>query len=139
MSGRPDPAGALAHGTAARFVDEVIEVGDGAIVCGGSVPGHSPAVVDGAAGSWATLELAAQAAALLQSATPEKEGEAVSGYLVRVRDARFARTTVPADRRLVVRVERAGGAGPLSLFDVRVELDGEEIVTAGLGTFQTTT
>lgn len=135
MSTVPDPATALAFGPEARFVEKVLDLGDGSIVCRGRVPAHSPAVSDGTAGTWALLELAAQTAALLQAAKVGEGGGAVSGYLVRVKNARFTRPTIPADTELVVRVERTGGAGPLSLFRARVELDGEEVAVADLGTF----
>ena len=136
LSRSPDPATALAHGDAARFVDEVVELGTDSITCRGRVPAHSPAVTDGAAGAWAALELAAQAAGLLQAAgAAGGTGGPVSGYIVRIRNAHFPRSTFPADTVLVARVARTGGAGALSLFDVRVEGNGEPIATASLGTF----
>ena len=137
----PDPSTVLAHGVAARYAEEVLDAGDGSLACRGRIPAHSPAVTDGAAGTWVVLELAAQAAALLQAAggadgdASEGAGETVGGYLVRIKNARFAQPTVPADTALVARVERTGGAGPLSLFTARVELDGRTIATADLATF----
>ena len=107
MNTGPVPPAALAHGERARFVEEIETVGaDGdSIVCRGRVPAHSPAVDGGTAGSWTTLELAAQAAALLQAATARGDGGPVAGYLVRIRRARFERPTVPAEAALVARVE----------------------------------
>lgn len=136
MSGLPDPAAAIAHGPEARFVDEVIELGEDSIVCRGRIPGHSPAVEGGRAPTWAALELAAQAGALLQAATARGAGgRPVGGYLVRARGVRLARATVPAGRELLARVERVGGAGSLTLFDAEVELYGEVVLTAAFGTF----
>lgn len=133
----PDPATTLAHGPAARYAEEVLELGAGSLVCRGRVPAHSPAVEAGVAGTWAVLELAAQGAALLQAASQAgADADAkVGGYLVRVRSARFTQPTVPADTDLLARVERTGGTGPLSLFTARIELDGDTIATADLATF----
>lgn len=135
MSALPDPASALAHGAEARFVHQVLALGEHDIVCRGRIPQDCPALTRGVAPTWVAIELAAQAAGLLPAAREEPSTVPRVGYLVRVRDARWTRPTVPAEADLIARVERVGGAGPLALFRARIELDGAQIASASLGTY----
>lgn len=144
-----DPAALLPHGPPARLAEEVLELGEEQVVCRGRVPAESAAVAAGQAGAWMGLELAAQAAGLLQAAeallppTGDAGGAARAaepriGYIVRLRDARFPRPTVPAGAPLVARVELEGRGGPLSLYRVTVDLEGatpRRIASANLGTY----
>jgi len=141
----PDPAVVLPHQPPARLAERVLELWQGGIRCLGRVPADSAAVVDGEAGVWMALELAAQAAGLLQAATSlqaadlpaaaESPGEPRVGYVVRLRDARFRRPTLPAGAPLTARVELEGSGGPLSLYRARIELDGAVVARGSLATF----
>lgn len=125
----------LPHTPPSRLATEVLEVGDGHVLCRGSIPADNASVHGGEAGPWMALELAAQAAGLLQAAGAGDDAEPRVGYIVRIRDARFPRPGLPADVPLLARVNHDGGGGPLSLYRVRVDVDGAVVCTATLGTF----
>jgi predicted hotdog family 3-hydroxylacyl-ACP dehydratase len=114
----------------------VLEIWRDGIRCRGRVPLDHPSVTDGAAGSWMALELAAQAAGLLQAAG-ERATEPRVGYVVRLRDARFRRPTLPAAAPLLATVELEGSGGPLSLYRASIVVEGDDTPLAGaiLGTF----
>lgn len=168
----PELLDRLPHTGPALLAREVLEVGDDHLVCRGRVPRDNastgrwastdrwpplqsralespgPAAPEGHAGTWMALELAAQAAGLLEAATQRRDGEAGGnegpprvGYLVRVRDALFAHPFLPAEAPLRVRVRRTGGSGPLTLYDFVVELERlgseplVELTRGSLGTF----
>lgn len=128
------PVDLLPHAPPALLVREVRQLGDAHIVCRGAVPADNAAVVDGGSGPWMALELAAQAAGLLQAAMVGRRDSRV-GYIVRIRDAGFLRPRLPAAVTLDARVDHQGGSGPLTLYRVGVERDGAAVVTATLATF----
>ena len=140
-----DPGAVLPHAPPARLAETVLRLGDAAIACLGSVPPGHPSVAAGRAGAWMALELAAQAAGILQAAREARKGEEGEaedggraprvGYIVRLRDVRFARPDLPAGEPLVATVIEDGGGGPLSLFRACVELAGEALASAVLATF----
>jgi predicted hotdog family 3-hydroxylacyl-ACP dehydratase len=131
------PAELLPHGPAAVLIDSVLERGEGRLRCAGSIPAAYALVRDGQAPSFVALELGAQAAALLEvlSAGAEEHAERRRGYLVSAREVVFERAQIPAGAALEVAVERAGVAGPLSLYRVRVSLGGESCARGTIGTF----
>ena len=96
---------------------------------------------DGEAGPWMALELAAQAAGLLAPALQALDPAAPAatpriGYLVRIRNARFAVHALPPDVPLLARVTHEGRGGPLTLYTATIEtLDGTPLATTTLGTF----
>lgn len=125
----------LPHTPPSRLATGVLEIGDGHVLCRGSIPAANASARGGEAGPWMALELAAQAAGLLQAAGEGDDVEPRVGYIVRIRDARFSRPTLPAETTLLARVDHDGGGGPLSLYRARVELDGAVVCTATLGTY----
>jgi predicted hotdog family 3-hydroxylacyl-ACP dehydratase len=125
---------ALPHQPPARLVEEVLEEGEGWVRCRGRVPAASPFAAGDRAPAVAALELAAQAAAVLE-ARGRPGGEPRIGYLVRVRDAVLARPHFPVGAPLEVRADFDGGASPLSLYRVAVSLAGAEVLCAALGTY----
>ncbi|HMB54550.1 MAG TPA: hypothetical protein VKU40_14635 [Thermoanaerobaculia bacterium] len=135
----PDPAAVLPHQPPARLAETVLRIGDGGIVCRGRVPQGHPSVQGGAAGSWMALELAAQAAGVYQASLAARENPGAAdpqvGYIVRMRDVRFARPTLPAGKPLEATVRPEGGGGPFNLFRIRVDLAGDTVATAVIGTF----
>lgn len=119
----------LPHGPEARWVEVVERLDHGAIVCRGAVPLESPFVTGGVVPAFVTVELAAQAAGLLEALERAEAGHSAGqasaaplrgGLLVRVRRLRIDRPLLRAGERLVALVERAGASPPLRLFHVRV-------------------
>jgi predicted hotdog family 3-hydroxylacyl-ACP dehydratase len=139
MSETPPPIELLVpHRGSARLVERVLAWRDDSLECVGRIPPKSPFVSDGSAPSFVGLELAAQAAAAHEALGRQRSGGAPDvavGYLVGIKDARFrvARLRVGADLRVTVRL--VGGAPPLAIYSVRVELAGVECVSATLSTY----
>jgi len=80
------------------------------------------------------LEMAAQAAAVLQALAAPPAGAARPGYLVAVRAATFHADEVAVDAALIATVRRTGQAGALATFDVTVSAGGQEVLSAALST-----
>jgi len=133
---REVPEGLIPHRGPARLVHAILESPrPDVVVCAGRVPADSAFVCDGRVAAVVLLEMAAQAAAVLQALAAPSEGAARPGYLVAIRAATFRAEDVPADAVLIATVRRTGQAGPLATFDVTVGRAGaEEIVTATLST-----
>ena len=83
------------------------------------------------------IELGAQAAAAMESMA--RRGMPLSGpmrgRLVRIRDAQFARDTLPVNTPLDVTAHVVALALPLAVYRVRVCLEGVERATATLSTY----
>lgn len=145
----PGPGALLPHGPPARWIDEVIARTGGELVCRGRIPAASPFARGGIAPALAGIELAAQAAAVLEAlerAGAETGAGAGSGagamprrgYLVRVRDAALATAGIPAEAPLIARVRRIGGLPPLAFYEVEVRReDGGEAAEVCRGTLAT--
>jgi predicted hotdog family 3-hydroxylacyl-ACP dehydratase len=136
----PDAASLLLHEPPALLAETLLSVTGDAIVCRGRIAADHPAADEGHAGPWMALELAAQAAGLLEAVGVVREGGGMEspqvGYLVRVRNARFAVPRLAAGAPLVARVTREGRGGPLTLYACTVEgAAGEPLAAAHLGTF----
>ena len=126
----------LPHRGPALLVESVAEVGANAIECWGRVPPESPFAADGKAPAFLGLEMGAQAAAVLEALQRLQEGASRPrvGYLVGIRDARFA-GELPVGHRLRVLARAAGGAPPLALYEVSVREDGVEFARGLLSTY----
>ena len=116
----------LPLGGNAMLLREVVETSDSGARCTGRVP------------AFASVEIAAQAAGAHGSILQQAAGDfrmPRAGYLVVVRDARFARPSFSADTDLDIVVEADGAAPPLSLYTFSVR-DPDGVVAEGsLGTF----
>jgi predicted hotdog family 3-hydroxylacyl-ACP dehydratase len=126
------------HRGSARLVERVVAWRDDSLECVGRIPPESPFVSGGSAPSFVGLEFAAQAAAAHEALGRRRAGGAtdvVVGYLVGIKEARFGvtRLRVGADLRGTVRL--VGGAPPLAIYAVRVELAGVECVSATFSTY----
>lgn len=134
-----DPAALLPHGGAARWIEAVLERRPGTLVCRGRIPEASPFAAGGTAPALAAIELAAQAAAVLDALERAEAGEPEgprSGYLVRLRSVQLAGEGIAAGEPLTARVERTGTQPPLSLYSAAVHReDGEEVCRGDLGTW----
>lgn len=148
-----DPKRLLPHAPPALLALEVIgydsgglDLEDGppaAILCRGRVPADHASVERGQAGIWMAIELAAQAAGLLQAAVQASEEISTLssptpsiGYLVRVRHAHFTAGFLPAEADLLARIELQSKAGPLSHYRTTVGIPGgSTLTTASLSTY----
>lgn len=139
-AGFPPPETLLPHGPPALLLRAIIEATEDAVVAVAEVsPGH-PLVKDGRLPAFLGLEAAAQAAAALEAlGRRETPGPRIAGprigYLVGIRDARFAVPSLPAGRPLRVAARFEGGTFPLSRYAVAVGETGREAATGILSTF----
>lgn len=114
------PADLLPHSPPARLVRGLIEASGETIACAAEVPPDHPLVVEGRFPAFLGIEAAAQAAAVLEalSRTDDDAPGPRIGYLVGIREARFAVPTLPAGQPFEVTAGLQGGAFPLSLYEV---------------------
>jgi len=121
-------ASLLPHSGHARFVDEVLEFGNDALVCVGRIPAENPFARDGMVPGFVLVELAAQAAAIEALA---RMGDDVPqprvGYLVRARGLHWTASGVLAGAPLTVSVRREDSIPPLYMYRAKVTLEGAEV------------
>ncbi|MCH7779894.1 MAG: hypothetical protein IH848_03535 [Acidobacteria bacterium] len=121
-------ASLLPHSGHARFVDEVLEFGNDALVCVGRIPAENPFARDGMVPGFVLVELAAQAAAIEALA---RIGDDVPqprvGYLVRARGLHWIASGVLAGAPLTVSVRREDSIPPLYMYRAKVTLEGAEV------------
>jgi predicted hotdog family 3-hydroxylacyl-ACP dehydratase len=129
----------LPHSGTARLLTAVVRADDASVLAVGEIPAAHPLVRDGQAPAFLALELGAQAAAALESMTRRGTSASgpVRGRLVRVREAQFARDTLPVNTSLDVTAQIVALASPLAVYRIRVSLDGVERATATLSTYAT--
>ena len=121
-------ASLLPHSGHARFVDEVVESGDDALVCVGRIPVESPFAVDGVVPGFVLMELAAQAAAIEVLARLDGKGPRPRiGYLVRAVGLNWTAGGVPSGAPLTASVRRKESMPPLYIHRAIVTLDGVEV------------
>jgi 3-hydroxymyristoyl/3-hydroxydecanoyl-(acyl carrier protein) dehydratase len=127
----------LPHAPPARLVRSVVHASGEEILCVAEIPpdhplaaGHAPACLG--------VEAAAQAAAVLEAlARREEDAGPRIGYLVGIREARFAIPFLPAGRAFQVTARLTGSAPPLSIYEITTG-DGSAGVTATISTFLAT-
>jgi len=125
----------LPHAPPARLVHGVLEVSAAGIVCAAEVPPSHPLAVAGRVPALLGIEAAAQAAAVLEAlARREEDPGPRIGYLVGVREARFAVPSLPTGRPFRVSARLQGSAPPLSIYEIAVD----EAVTGTVSTFLAT-
>ena len=124
----------LPHAPPARLVRSVLAASAAEIACVAEIPPEHPLVVAGRAPACLGVEAAAQAAAVLEAlARREEEPGSRIGYLVGIREARFAAPSLPAGRPFRVTARLTGSAPPLSIYEITAAGG----VTAILSTFLT--
>jgi predicted hotdog family 3-hydroxylacyl-ACP dehydratase len=94
--------------------------GDTAIECFGCIPETSPFAEGGRAPAFVAIELAAQAAAVLQALAVPPRGAPRIGYLAGVREAHFMRPSVATGETLRVQVRVLRRAPPLAQLEATV-------------------
>ena len=130
-AGFPPPQALLPHGPPALLLRAVVEAAEGAVTAIAEVSPSHPLAVDGRFPAFLVLEAAAQAAAALEALGRREAAGPRIGYLVGIRDARFAVPWLPAGRPLRVAARLEGGAFPLSLYAVTAG----EVASGTLSTF----
>ncbi len=135
----PEPIlalGRVPHAPPALLVESLLARGPaGARACG-LVPAVSAFAVGAVAPSYLGLEIAAQAAALVEALGRERgKGGPRVGYLVAIRQARCYARTLPVGVPLDVFVLPAGSAPPLSIYEIRVEREGRLLVSGTISTW----
>jgi len=128
----------LPHAPPARLVRSVIEAAAGEIVCVAEVPASHPLAAGSRFPAFLGIEAAAQAAAVLQAIEVIGRREADPGprvgYLVGIRETRFAAATLPCGRPFRVTARLQGSAPPLSIYAITAGGAGGA-VTGTLSTF----
>jgi 3-hydroxymyristoyl/3-hydroxydecanoyl-(acyl carrier protein) dehydratase len=108
----------LPHAPPARLIRGVIEAEAERIVCAAEIHPDHPLAVEGRAPAFLALEAAAQAAAVLEALARRDDPTPRIGYLVGIREARFAAPPIPAGRPFQVSARLAGSAPPLSVYEI---------------------
>ncbi|HEX3553762.1 MAG TPA: hypothetical protein VIA62_11100 [Thermoanaerobaculia bacterium] len=142
--GFPPPPALLPHRPPALLLRAIVEVSPGAIAAITAIaavaevsPSH-PLVTAGRFPAFLALEAAAQAAAALEALGRHEPRGPRIGYLVGIRDARFAVPWLPAGRPLRVAARLEGGASSLSVYAMTAgSLDdtGRELAAGTLSTY----
>jgi 3-hydroxymyristoyl/3-hydroxydecanoyl-(acyl carrier protein) dehydratase len=125
----------LPHAPPARLIRGVLAVSAAGIVCVAEIPPDHPLA---AAGRLLGVEAAAQAAAVLEALARRAETQDPApriGYLVGVREARFAAASLAAGRAFRVSARLQGSAPPLSVYEIAVGEPGREVATGTISTF----
>lgn len=109
----------LPHAHPARLVRGLIETSGDAVACAAEVPLDHPLVVDGGFPAFLGIEAATQAAAVLEAlGRRDQEPGPRIGYLVGIRESRFAFPVLPAGQPFEVTARLQGSAFPLSIYEV---------------------
>jgi len=126
----------LPHAPPARFIQSILGASDEEIVCVAEFPRLHPLAEGNWFPAYTGIEAAAQAAAVLEALNRRQEHPGPRrGYLVGVREARFANPTLAAGRPLRVSARFQGGASPLSIYQISVGSPGREVVAGTISTF----
>jgi predicted hotdog family 3-hydroxylacyl-ACP dehydratase len=133
--GAGDLAPLLPHAPPALLVRSVLTASAEEIACGAGIPPDHPLAATGRAPAWLGVEAAAQAAAVLEAlARREEDAGPRVGYLVGIREARFAPSFFPAGENFRVTARLVGSAPPLSIYAITAG-DGSARTTATISTF----
>ncbi len=127
----------LPHRAPMRLVEGIVARLPDGIVCRARLPEGCPLAGDGEAPTYVAIEMAAQAAAVLEALARSEGGEAPSprvGYLVSVRDAIFPSGPIPVGRPVEVRLRESGRGGTLALYHALVTLGEATLLDATIGT-----
>jgi predicted hotdog family 3-hydroxylacyl-ACP dehydratase len=127
------------HRGVARLIARIVSASKTSIHAVGEIPAGHPLAEAGAAPACLALELGAQSAAALE-AIGRQAASAVAepprrGSLVRIREARFDRATLPVGTPIEITAELIGSAPPLAIYAVRATLDSALVVQGIISTF----
>lgn len=108
----------LPHAPPARLIRGVIEAEAERIVCVAEIPPDHPLAAEGHAPAFLAIEAAAQGAAVLEALARREDPAPRIGYLVGIREARFAAMPIPMGRPFQVSARLSGSAPPLSIYEI---------------------
>jgi 3-hydroxyacyl-[acyl-carrier-protein] dehydratase len=132
----PAIAALLPHAPPARLVRGVIAASPERIACVAEIPAAHPLAAGGRGPAFLGIEAAAQAAAVLEALERRTSASGPRiGYLVGIREARFAAPYLPVGQALQVIARRQGNAPPLSVYEIAVAAGNREVVTGTISTF----
>lgn len=126
----------LPHTGAALLLASVVRHGPTFIEAIASIPLEYPLVNSGTAPCFVGIEVGAQAAGALEVLRRRNSGGQVGriGRLVRVREAMFRRTDLPAATPLLVTAALEGEAAPLAIYRVEISVAGVSYFSAVVST-----
>ncbi|HIG85633.1 MAG TPA: hypothetical protein EYQ25_01185 [Planctomycetes bacterium] len=129
----PDPCSRLPQSGPALLITEVVRSSVAEAQCLGTVHAdsafRSPSPFGDEIPSFLTVEMGAQAAAMIQGIRGEQR-EARSGLVVSVRRAEFVAPRLSADLKFIVSVQEQASAPPCRVFDFEVSAD-QEVLSSG--------
>jgi predicted hotdog family 3-hydroxylacyl-ACP dehydratase len=134
----PDVADLVPHRRGARLLTAVASASPQSIEATGLIPLGHPLATGGRAPAFLAIEIGAQAAAAMEAIARRDAaglvGGARPGQLVRIRDARFERDSLPVSTPIDIAAELIGTARPLAIYHIRASVDGALIVEAVIST-----
>ena len=129
----------MPHRGRAILVEGVLALPEDGIECRGRIPEDAALARDGRVPSFVALELAAQAAAVLEALRRRGRREATTGarigYLVSLRGVVMQRAEIPVGAPLTVSLKSSGQAGGLGHYEAVVVCEGLVCVRGVVGTF----
>jgi predicted hotdog family 3-hydroxylacyl-ACP dehydratase len=126
----------LPHAPPARLIRGILAATAEEVVCAAEIPLLHPLVEEGRLPAFVGIEAAAQAAAVLEALNRRQDAAGPRiGYLVGVRQARFAVPFLTPGRPMRVTARLQGGAFLLSIYDITVGDPSHEVVTGSISTF----
>jgi predicted hotdog family 3-hydroxylacyl-ACP dehydratase len=127
------------HRGRAILVEDVVALLEDGIECRGRIPPDAALAQGGRVPSFVALEMAAQAAAVLEALRRHGRAEATTGprtgYLVSLRGVVMERSEIPVGAPLTVSLKSSGQAGGLGLYEAVVTCEGLVCVRGVVGTF----
>jgi predicted hotdog family 3-hydroxylacyl-ACP dehydratase len=140
MSGHWPPVASLVpHRGRALLVEDVVALREDGIECRGRIPPDAALARNGRVPSFVGLEMAAQAAAVLEALRRRDDGTAPAGprtgYLVSLRSVVMEQPEIPVGVPLAVSLKSVGQAGGLGLYEASLECQGLVCVRGVVGTF----
>ena len=140
MTSRDEPTDAallVPHTGLSRLIQTIERATPDAIEATGMIPAGHPLVIGRNASPLLAIELGAQAAAAMETlhrrASGADDGARV-GSLVRVREARFLRGSLPVDTAMHVTARLEASAPPLAIYRIATTIDGVDVVSAVIST-----
>jgi len=137
--GFPPVEALVPHRGRALFIREVLEGGPDRASCLGRIPADSPFVSAGLAPCLVGIDMAAQAAAAMETLLrrgAREDDPPDLGYLVGIREARFETATLPAGTDLTVYARPLRGASALAVYEVELRIGPARCLSAVLTIFR---
>jgi predicted hotdog family 3-hydroxylacyl-ACP dehydratase len=132
VAGLPPPEACLPHQPPMRLVRAVTALGEDGGTCLGEISSDCQLVRAGRVPAVATVELAAQALAMVEAARSEAGTAPVEGFLVGVSSAVLHASSVAVGAPLLATVRRTAWMPPLAQAEATVRSAGQQLLEARL-------